>query len=87
MELSRSFAGSHRILASAARQGNRNGLAKLALEATEGGKHNVAFLALFLLGRTEECMQLLVATHRWAFSRAISGDCALSLFTPFVSLS
>lgn len=46
------------------RQGNRNGLEALAVSAADGGKHNVAFLALFLLGRAEECMQLLVSSNR-----------------------
>ena len=48
-----------------AAQGNRQGLQALAERATEGGKHNVAFLALFLLGKLEECIQLLVAAKRW----------------------
>lgn len=34
------------------------------MSAADGGKHNVAFLALFLLGRAEECMQLLVSSNR-----------------------
>lgn len=46
-------------------QGNREGLSTLAAKAIEGSKHNVAFLALFLLGRPEECSDLLVATGRY----------------------
>ncbi|KAG1667995.1 hypothetical protein FOA52_000639 [Chlamydomonas sp. UWO 241] len=47
-----------------AAQGNRDGLAALSESAAEGGKHNVAFLSLFLLGRTEDCMALLLRTQR-----------------------
>mmetsp|Transcript_31650 Transcript_31650/g.94312 ORF Transcript_31650/g.94312 Transcript_31650/m.94312 type:complete len:1010 (-) Transcript_31650:167-3196(-) len=47
-----------------AAQGNRAGLSQLTADASEGGKHNVAFLALFLLGRTEHCLQLLLKTGR-----------------------
>ena len=49
-----------------AAQGNRQGLAALATRATEGGKHNVAFLASFLLGRLEDCVELLVSSNRQA---------------------
>lgn len=46
--------------------GDRAGLAALAADAREAGKHNVAFLGLFLLGRMQECMQLLVDAGRCA---------------------
>ena len=53
-----------------AAQGNRQGLAALATRATEGGKHNVAFLASFLLGRLEDCVELLVSSNRQALRPA-----------------
>eukprot|EP00983_Pelagomonas_calceolata_P050637 1142067-Pelagomonas_calceolata.AAC.1 len=40
--------------------GDRKGLEGLAAEAREAGKHNVAFVGLFLLGRMQECVELLV---------------------------
>mmetsp|Transcript_31249 Transcript_31249/g.69528 ORF Transcript_31249/g.69528 Transcript_31249/m.69528 type:complete len:1001 (-) Transcript_31249:4758-7760(-) len=40
------------------------GMVALASEAQGAGKHNVAFLALFLLGRLTDCVELLVATNR-----------------------
>ena len=46
--------------------GDRQGLSVLATEARGAGKHNVAFLALFLLGEVKECMQLLVEAGRCA---------------------
>lgn len=44
--------------------GDRPGLASLADEAAGGGKHNVAFMALFLLGRVDACVDLLVGAGR-----------------------
>jgi len=40
--------------------GDAEGVSKLASLAKEHGKNNVAFLCLFLLGKLEECLQLLV---------------------------
>jgi len=40
--------------------GDAKGLAKLAVTAKEQGKINVAFLGLFLLGKVEDCVQLLI---------------------------
>lgn len=40
--------------------GDAEGIAKLASLAKEQGKNNVAFLCLFLLGKLEDCLQLLV---------------------------
>eukprot|EP00897_Mesotaenium_endlicherianum_P002794 jgi/Mesen1/2542/ME000161S01590 len=45
-------------------QGNIAGLEKLAEQATEQGKYNVAFLSLFLLGRPEACIDLLITSGR-----------------------
>ncbi|KAJ7569395.1 hypothetical protein O6H91_01G111000 [Diphasiastrum complanatum] len=45
-------------------QGDAEGLEKLATSAREQGKHNVSFLCLFLLGKLEECIQLLVDSNR-----------------------
>ncbi|XP_048337202.1 coatomer subunit beta'-2 [Ziziphus jujuba] len=44
--------------------GDAEGIAKLATLAKEQGKNNVAFLCLFMLGRTEECLELLVESNR-----------------------
>lgn len=43
--------------------GDAEGIAKLATLAKEQGKNNVAFLCLFMLGRTEECLELLVERY------------------------
>ena len=51
--------------------GNRKGLADLVPEAWAAGKLNVAFVALLLLGRTRECMQLLVEARRWVLLVAL----------------
>ncbi|KAJ6801963.1 coatomer subunit beta'-1-like isoform X2 [Iris pallida] len=44
--------------------GDAEGIAKLASLAKDQGKNNVAFLCLFLLGKVEECLQLLVESNR-----------------------
>ena len=40
--------------------GDAEGISKLASLAKEQGKNNVAFLCLFMLGKLEECIQLLL---------------------------
>lgn len=40
--------------------GDAEGVEKLASLAKEHGKNNVAFLCLFMLGKLEDCIQLLV---------------------------
>lgn len=40
--------------------GDAEGLLELASLAKENGKNNVAFLCLFMLGKLEECIQLLI---------------------------
>lgn len=40
--------------------GDADGITKLASLAKEQGKHNVAFLCLFMLGKVEDCLELLV---------------------------
>lgn len=40
--------------------GDAEGISKLATLAKEQGKNNVAFLCLFMLGKLEDCLQLLV---------------------------
>lgn len=47
-------------------RGSVVGLTQLTGEAMEGGKHNVAFLARFLLGDLAGCVQLLIASGRIA---------------------
>ena len=40
--------------------GDAEGISQLATVAKEQGKNNVAFLCLFMLGKLEECLQLLI---------------------------
>ena len=40
--------------------GDAEGIARLASLAKEQGKNNVAFLCLFMLGKLEDCLQLLL---------------------------
>lgn len=40
--------------------GNAEGITELADLAKEHGKNNVAFLCLFMLGKLEDCLQLLI---------------------------
>ncbi|KAI8544408.1 hypothetical protein RHMOL_Rhmol08G0294200 [Rhododendron molle] len=44
--------------------GDAEGLLELASLAKENGKNNVAFLCLFMLGKLEECIQLLIDSNR-----------------------
>ncbi|GER44990.1 coatomer [Striga asiatica] len=44
--------------------GNAEGISELASLAKEHGKNNVAFLCLFMLGKLEDCLQLLVDSNR-----------------------
>ncbi|KNA15992.1 hypothetical protein SOVF_093220 [Spinacia oleracea] len=44
--------------------GDADGISKLASLAKEQGKNNVAFLCLFMLGKLEECLQLLIDSNR-----------------------
>lgn len=50
--------------------GDAEGLEKLSTSARENGKNNVAFLSLFLLGKLEECVELLI--ERYASSTHLS---------------
>lgn len=40
--------------------GDAEGLEKLSMSARESGKNNVSFVSLFLLGKVEECVELLI---------------------------
>jgi coatomer subunit beta' len=44
--------------------GDAEGLEKLSVSARENGKNNVAFVSLFLLGKVEECVELLIESNR-----------------------
>ncbi|KAJ6715238.1 COATOMER SUBUNIT BETA'-1 [Salix viminalis] len=44
--------------------GDSEGISKLGSLAKEQGKINVAFLCLFMLGKVEDCLQLLVESNR-----------------------
>ncbi|EAU38269.1 coatomer beta' subunit [Aspergillus terreus NIH2624] len=46
--------------------GNKDGLRKLAEQASEAGLHNVAFSTLWSLGDVDGCIDLLVQTNRLA---------------------
>jgi len=50
--------------------GDAKGLTKLAVTAKEQGKINVAFLSLFLLGKVEDCVQLLIDRYLCSCSPA-----------------
>ena len=45
--------------------GNKEGMKSLGIRAKNAGRNNVAFLALFITGQLEECIQLLVDTDRF----------------------
>ncbi|XP_042446952.1 coatomer subunit beta'-1-like isoform X1 [Zingiber officinale] len=44
--------------------GDAEGITELSSLAKEQGKNNVAFLSLFILGKLEDCLQLLVDSNR-----------------------
>ncbi|KAL0425061.1 UNVERIFIED_CONTAM: Coatomer subunit beta'-2, partial [Sesamum radiatum] len=44
--------------------GDAEGISELASLAKEHGKNNVSFLCLFMLGKLEDCLQLLVESNR-----------------------
>eukprot|EP00527_Entomoneis_sp_CCMP2396_P005753 CAMPEP_0198151108 /NCGR_PEP_ID=MMETSP1443-20131203/54282_1 /TAXON_ID=186043 /ORGANISM="Entomoneis sp., Strain CCMP2396" /LENGTH=935 /DNA_ID=CAMNT_0043816675 /DNA_START=77 /DNA_END=2881 /DNA_ORIENTATION=+ len=44
--------------------GNLNGMERLATMANDAGKTNVAFVAYFLTGNVEACVEMLIATKR-----------------------
>lgn len=54
--------------------GNSSGMKKLADLAVKNGKINVAFVCLFMLGKLEECLQLLIDRY---FQKFILLDCAI----------
>lgn len=43
--------------------GDAQGLEKLSVSARDNGKNNVAFVSLFLLGKIEECVELLIERY------------------------
>ena len=43
---------------------NKEGMRKLAVKAKDAGRSNVAFVAFFVTGQLEECIQLLIDTGR-----------------------
>ncbi|OAY85461.1 Coatomer subunit beta'-1 [Ananas comosus] len=44
--------------------GDAEGITRLASLAKEQGKNNVAYLCLFMLGKVEDCIQLLIESNR-----------------------
>ena len=62
--------------------GDAKGLTKLAVSAKEQGKINVAFISLFLLGKVEDCVQLLIDRYVYALLRVTQRNHALlAVFT------
>ena len=45
-------------------RGSEQGLTALASDAQESGKQNVSFLSRFLLGKVDECIDVLLASGR-----------------------
>jgi glycopeptide antibiotics resistance protein len=58
--------------------GDAGGITKLASVAKEQGKNNVAFLCFFMLGKLEECLQLLIERYRH-WDRTILVSCLIHL--------
>lgn len=52
------------LLLLATSSGNAEMVKKLSDTTSEAGKNNVAFMANFLLGNLEECLQILISTNR-----------------------
>lgn len=48
--------------------GDAEGITELSSLAKEHGKNNVAFLCLFMLGKLEDCLQLLVERYVFVIS-------------------
>lgn len=44
--------------------GDKKGMERLAVMARDAGRHNIAFVCMFALGKVEECIQLLCDTGR-----------------------
>jgi hypothetical protein len=55
--------------------GDRKGLSELSSDAKEAGKHNVAFLGMFLLGKMQECVELLVEAKRCVVLYLLHAQC------------
>ena len=66
--------------------GDADGITKLAAMAKEQGKNNVAFLCLFMLGKLEECLQLLIERYG-RFCEAASLFCTVFLQISYCMLS
>ncbi|EJT76855.1 coatomer beta' subunit [Gaeumannomyces tritici R3-111a-1] len=64
---------------------DREGLEKLAAQASEAGAHNVAFSAKWLLGDVAGCVEILTATGRLAEAALFSQTYKPSLTTGVVS--
>lgn len=45
-------------------RGSEQGLTSLASDAQQAGKQNVSFLSRFLLGKVDECIDVLIASGR-----------------------
>lgn len=47
----------------------------MSSDAKEAGKHNVAFLGMFLLGKMQECVELLVEAKRCVVLYLLHAQC------------
>lgn len=55
--------------------GDADGITGLASLAKEHGKNNVSFLCLFLLGKVDECIQLLIDRYLYSLLfKVLSGS-------------
>jgi coatomer subunit beta' len=66
--------------------GNQSGLERLANKAKELNKNNIAFLALFLLHRIDDCIELLISTDRIAEAAFMTRTYAPSNISNVLSL-
>ena len=72
------------LLMLASARGDRAGMAAVAVSAAAGGKSNVAFLAFFLLGRLDDCLNLLLDTNRCGCAAACSGRGVAAIVGPTI---
>lgn len=55
--------------------GDADGITGLASIAKEHGKNNVSFLCLFLLGKVDECIQLLIDRYLYSLLNTVLLGC------------
>lgn len=60
--------------------GDADGIKKLASVAKEQGKNNVSFLCFFMLGKLEECLQLLIERYNRHLGKIVMLNLTFFLF-------